>query len=556
MNGTEGAERTRTNKTPLIIDGNAATPSNEVSLSGLRVAGNKIVNGEGKEVFLRGANRPGTEYSCVQFKKVFDGPVDDKHINAIKDWNLNVIRVPLNEDCWLGKNGKETTYFGAGYRNAVTNYVTSLTAKNFAVILDLHWVGDEGGKMLATKQIPMPNRDHSPSFWKSVGKTFKSNSRVIFDAYNEPYPYGNAWDSEAAWQCWQNGTECGPDLTYPAAGMQQLVDAIRSSGAPNIILLSGIQYASSLTKFEQYLPEDSLSQLVPALHAYDFNYCRSKGCWDVYLKPMLQKFPLIATETGQKDCLSDFTQDFMHYCDQNKIHYLAWSWMVANCSDPALLKTWNGEPSNFGKGYKYHTVTIGKGKDPFYTDTFDIFNDKATHWVDDWSSAEHAFNCTAPVFEGKYSISYEPKKYKSIFFMCWGCISTTLHRTVEFYVHGGHDGGQDVQFQLVNLNEDQTVKVQHQYSLASLIGTDVPAGKWSKVVVNMEDLAKGTTFDGIQFIPNSDQPDMYLDQITVRAYIDPKPPADTGGSHAFKVKPFHALYISSALLASLIAVLF
>jgi hypothetical protein len=68
----------------------------------------------------------------------------------------------------------------------------------------------------------MPNVDHSPDFWVSVADTFKapfqaaslsviarltlvqSNPRVIFDLYNEPYPwFSSAPDSPQAWDCWK-----------------------------------------------------------------------------------------------------------------------------------------------------------------------------------------------------------------------------------------------------------------------------------------------------------------------------------------------------------------
>jgi hypothetical protein len=49
----------------------------------------------------------GAEFACVQGWGIFDGPTDNTSIAAIKSWNINVIRIPLNEDCWLGINGEE-----------------------------------------------------------------------------------------------------------------------------------------------------------------------------------------------------------------------------------------------------------------------------------------------------------------------------------------------------------------------------------------------------------------------------------------------------------------
>ena len=45
-----------------------------------------------------------------------DGPTDAASIAAMKAWHINAVRVPLNEDCWLGINGVKPQYGGAPYR--------------------------------------------------------------------------------------------------------------------------------------------------------------------------------------------------------------------------------------------------------------------------------------------------------------------------------------------------------------------------------------------------------------------------------------------------------
>lgn len=58
-----------------------------------------------KVVVLQGFSHSGTEFACVGGYGIFDGPNDDNSINAMKTWNVNVVRIPLNEDCWLAING-------------------------------------------------------------------------------------------------------------------------------------------------------------------------------------------------------------------------------------------------------------------------------------------------------------------------------------------------------------------------------------------------------------------------------------------------------------------
>ncbi|KAF2076354.1 hypothetical protein CYY_002360 [Polysphondylium violaceum] len=497
----------------------SAVLAGEMSTAGLYVDGKYIKNEDNEILMLRGANRPGTEYSCVQYAKIFDGPYDAAHVHEIRNWKINVLRVPLNEDCWLGTNGPpESFYFGEQYRESIKKYVDMITSNNVAVIVDLHWASHNG--TLATEQVAMPNNKNSITFWGQVADTFKSNSRVIFDLYNEPFPYGNTWDSEDAWQCWKDGTKCDVDNV---TGMQQMVDAIRETGAKNIILLSGIQYATSFTRFIEYIPFDPLKQLGAALHSYDFNYCRSKGCWDVYLRPIYESYPLVATETGQKDCLYDFLLDFLHYCDKNSIHYLAWSWLTGDCNIPSLIQDYMGTPSNFGKGYKHHLDVLGNGEEPWWSDSFDMYNDKLTHWVDNWSTGDNIVNATAQTYAGKYSIQFTPSAEKSLHLMCWDCIKNQVHKSLEFWIHGGASGNQNLKLDLLKLQADKTNNIAQSYDLSNIAGGPIPPNKWVKVVVDLTTLPRQDSYDGFWLKADTDQPDIYVDSITVRAINEPPP---------------------------------
>lgn len=50
-----------------------------------------------------------------------------------------------------------------------------------------------------------------------MAQTFKNNSAVIFDVFNEPYPDNNQ-DTDAGWECWRDGGVCGNGISYAAAG--------------------------------------------------------------------------------------------------------------------------------------------------------------------------------------------------------------------------------------------------------------------------------------------------------------------------------------------------
>src|SRR6266568_9397698 len=193
---------------------NQEAAATNITFSGLSVSGNKLVNQQGQQVVLHGADRSGAEYSCVGGSGVFDGPSDAASTQAMRTWNIDVVRVPLNEDCWLGINGVKTG--GTVYQQAIQNYVTVLNQQGMYVILDLHW--NAPGATKATGQTNMADSDHSPAFWTGVANAFKGNTTVIFDLYNEPH--------DISWSCWKDSSSgsCGT-----VAGMQQLINAVRST---------------------------------------------------------------------------------------------------------------------------------------------------------------------------------------------------------------------------------------------------------------------------------------------------------------------------------------
>src|SRR5579859_3571307 len=108
-----------------------------VSYSGLHVAGVNVVNALGLPVTLHGVDRSGGEFACVQGSGMWNGPMDQASIQAMLSWKINAVRVPLNEDCWLGINGANPG--GSTYQQNVINYVNLAIQNGMYVIVDLHW---------------------------------------------------------------------------------------------------------------------------------------------------------------------------------------------------------------------------------------------------------------------------------------------------------------------------------------------------------------------------------------------------------------------------------
>ncbi|MGW1169990.1 cellulose binding domain-containing protein [Streptomyces sp. NPDC002550] len=327
----------------------------------LHVSGNRLVDADGKGHRLLGVNRSGGEFMCVQGHGIWDGPVDDAAIQAIADWKADAVRIPLNEECWLGLSNVKPEYGGAHYIAAVKDLVARVEAHGLTPILDLHWsygqyTGNSAGcsDVHATCQKPMPDMQYSPSFWASVAGTFKDDPAPVFDLFNEPYPDRATAGTTDAWKCWRDGGTC-PGIPYEVAGMQDLVDSIRGAGAKNVIMAGGLAYSNDLGQWLTYRPTDPAGNLTAAYHGYNFNTCSNESCWNSTLAPVAAQVPLIAGEIGENTCSHAFVDQVMKWFDDRNLSYLGWTWNTWDCSSgPSLISAYDGTPTTYGIGLRDH----------------------------------------------------------------------------------------------------------------------------------------------------------------------------------------------------------
>jgi hypothetical protein len=332
--------------------GRGAAAQDDPPFGPLHVDGKHLVSADGRTVQLRGVNRSGTEYACIQGWGIFSGPNDAASIAAIRSWGANAVRVPLNEDCWLGINGAPEAYSGPAYRQAIADYAALLGQAGMYAIVDLHWSAP--GDVPASGPAPMPDLDHSPDFWSSVATAFRGNDTVILELLNEPYPdFGR--DTTAGWTCWRDGGTC-PGVDFPVAGMQTLVTAIRSTGATNVIALGGLSWSNALTQWLAFRPNDPLNNIVAAWHVYNFNACKEVSCYGGAVGATAALVPVIATEIGTNDCDASFLNNVLGWLDARQSGYLAWTWNTwgSACSSMALVEDYAGAPTAYGQIYQAH----------------------------------------------------------------------------------------------------------------------------------------------------------------------------------------------------------
>jgi Cellulase (glycosyl hydrolase family 5) len=389
---------TTTTPTTTTTTTPAGQGTSSTSVPTVRVSGKKLINTAGKTVRLLGVDVSGTEDACVMDRGFGWEGLNDTAAGDIASWDANAVRVPLNEDCWLGINGVPAQYSGAAYQAAVEQWVASLNQAGMVAILDLHWSAP--GSNEAVQQWPMADADHSVTFWSQVASAFASNPSVVFDLFGEPY-IGDSHPTSSDWACWLNGCDITQpltiggtitDVTYATAGMQQMLDAVRSAGATQPVMVGGLDWANDpcglfnaggntgSCAWLTYEPSDPLHQLVASFHTYDWTPCNNLTCWNGDVAQLAASVPVVAGEFGEDDCSTTFNDQFMDWADQNGVSYLAWTWAPEEAGDDTctpstvgtgsannlqLLSDWGGDPSTVapeGAAIRAHLQAEDVGK--------------------------------------------------------------------------------------------------------------------------------------------------------------------------------------------------
>jgi endoglucanase len=354
------------------------------------VAGNRIVDARSGNTWVpHGVNWPSFEYACIQGWGYSSSGANADAAKAMALWGINVVRIPLNEDCWLGtlswSGGRSTT----GYRTAVTNWVQTLNSAGLAVILDLHWTSPTAGN--STGQRAMADA-RSIDFWTSVAGAFASNRSVIFDAFNEPYSRWNdstgSWAFNQTWSCWQDGgcqaptaddTQALTSGHFTTVGMTDLVAAIRAAGAHQPIMLGGLDYSNDLSGWLEHRPADN--QLIASWHAYKTQACQAT-CRESVVAQVAKTVPVLIGEFGQTDGGHDYLDTLMTWADAHGIGYAPWAWWIVSSSESlsasryALIADANFTPkAPSGTTYHDHLAAIGA---PIVHDPLGSFTVKQT----------------------------------------------------------------------------------------------------------------------------------------------------------------------------------
>ncbi len=331
----------------------------------LKVEGNQVLNSKNQPVLLRGVNA-----ACLEWSSDGEGHILKTIQVAIDDWNCNIIRIPLSQDRWFGK-GPEQNDEGKAYRALVKKTVDLCSSKGCYIILDLHWSDtNEWGQNIG--QHSMPDRN-SLIFWKDCAAIYANHPAVIFDLYNEPH--------DVSWDVWLNGgmIKDRPSIpgvlpkNFEAVGMQEMLDTVRATGAKNVVVAGGLDWAYDFNGILEgrQLKDPSGNGVIYANHAYD-HFGETIPTWIANMKQAAAVFPIIISEFGASGGPNrrstgwwqspsnaigdDWLLHLMRGIEDNNWSFVAWDMHPA--AGPILIADWNYMPTpDFGAYVKQLLVT-------------------------------------------------------------------------------------------------------------------------------------------------------------------------------------------------------
>jgi len=318
--------------------------------SELHVEGRWLVNEEGEKVWLQGVAIPGLEIISKGHGAVHSVIV------AIEDWNANVIRLPIKDHYWYGRGDGSTrsdekqTDGGKAYRAKVDAAVMAAANRGAYLVLDHH-------RYRAVKP------EHIP-FWKELAERYKNHPAVLFDVLNEPHGI--------SWEVWRDGgtvqlpkkkvdesgflseEEKKKNNSFESPGMQKLVNEIRETGAENIIIAGGLDWAYDLSGIlKGYALEDpSGNGIMYATHVYPW-----KRGWEKAFIEVSKHHPIFMGEVGADTKKMSFipesaqedpytwVPDMLGTIQKHKINWTGWSFH--GWATPIMISDWDYTPTPF-----------------------------------------------------------------------------------------------------------------------------------------------------------------------------------------------------------------
>ena len=318
----------------------------------LSVSGRHIVNRRGETVVLGGVNiaslewLPGGEHIRASFRA------------AVEDWRAKIIRLPVRSSFWFGFETKAALPVGFSeaaalppaqrqradaYRTLVDELIAYANERGVYVLIDLH-------------EFKAPTAEHL-AFWRDCARRYANRPGVLYDLLNEPH--------SISWEEWRDGGKLSgaeradavaenqeaAELTT-SVGMQKCVDTVRATGARNLVVAGGLDWAYDLSGIAEgfELRDPDGNGIVYATHIYPW-----KTNWKEKVLCIADRFPILVGEVGCMDKTMPFESklvdpyawapDVLAFLQANNFSWCAWCFHPA--ASPCILADWSYTPTPY-----------------------------------------------------------------------------------------------------------------------------------------------------------------------------------------------------------------
>ncbi|MCA8995279.1 MAG: cellulase family glycosylhydrolase, partial [Planctomycetaceae bacterium] len=196
---------------------------------------------------------------------------------------------------------------------------------------------------------------------------YKNHPAVLFDVFNEPH--GISWDvwKSGGFVGEKTGTDESAFLSdeekkkaqgFESVGMQGLVDAVRSTGAKNIIIAGGIFWCNDLSGITKgYALEDKTGHgIMYSWHTYNWH-----TGWEEKVLATAAEYPIFLGEVGADIHKMDFipaeaqedphtwVPDMLGFIQNHRLNWTGWCFHPK--ATPIMISDWSYTPTPFWGSY-------------------------------------------------------------------------------------------------------------------------------------------------------------------------------------------------------------
>lgn len=296
----------------------------------LRAEGDHLVNGRGETVRLAGVN-----VSSLESVATGDGNFWDHYYLAIEDWKCNCLRINLHPKFW----NSDDAAVRRQYREYIDKAVREAVRYGVYVVLNDHryFAPDESDR----------------TYWQEMAQRYGGCPNVIFGLYNEPH--------DVTWDEWRNGSHgaireavdwMGNHHKKAIIGMQDLLEAVRSTGAKNLVTVTTLNSGSvteGLLAENALLTDTTGNGVLYEIHNYGYGFSFEKHHSEVLGKVPLYMGEFNANNGPHKfqdaiepwdledDESRTYMSDIMAFIDRWELSFTAWT--LSATFPPMLLDT-------------------------------------------------------------------------------------------------------------------------------------------------------------------------------------------------------------------------